>query len=108
MGSTYALLIVLLFGVASRSLSGWAFTAAQMAIIFALNTCLMYTARLQLFSFIPGMFFGFASFFATYFGGFGPAPDNPFAAWAATIAMNGLGPAYAWLTARYGSHGAHS
>ena len=103
-GSTYALSIVLAFEAASRYLTGSAFTIAQMAIIFSLNTCLMYTGRIPVFSFIPGMFFGFASFFATFFGGFGPVPHNPYAAWIATVLMTGLGPAYAWLTARFGAH----
>jgi hypothetical protein len=57
--------------------AGVAFMLAQMTIIFVLNTCLIYTGRLQMFSFIPGMFFGFASYFATYFGGFGPSPTSP-------------------------------
>jgi Protein of unknown function (DUF1097) len=102
-GATYALLIVLAFEAVSHHLTGTAFTLAQMAIIFSLNTCLMYTGRIRTFSFIPGMFFGFASFFATFFGGFGPIPHNPYAAWIATVSMTALGPAYAWLTARFGS-----
>jgi hypothetical protein len=103
-GATYALVIVLLFDVASRHVGGAAFTVAQMIIIFAVNTCLMYTARFSIFSFIPGMFFGFASFFATFFGGFGPSPHDPRAAWIATVLMIALGPAFAWLTARFGAH----
>ena len=102
-GATYALLIVLAFDLASLYVAGPAFIITQMAIIFSLNTCLMYTARIPIFSFIPGMFFGFASFFATLFGGFGPVPHNPYAAWIATVSMTALGPAYAWLTARFGS-----
>ena len=43
------------------------------------------------------MFFGFASFFATFFGGFGWDTSNPWVAWIAVIAMNALGPVYAWL-----------
>ena len=36
-------------------------------------------------SFVPGMFFGFASYFATYFGGFGLHPQDAFASlWAAS------------------------
>src|ERR1700724_2739201 len=77
----YGLLIVLAFEAVSHRLAGPAFIIAQMAIIFSLNTCLMYTGRIPRFSFIPGMFFGFASFFATFFGGFGPIPHNPYAAW---------------------------
>jgi Protein of unknown function (DUF1097) len=103
-GATYALAIVLAFQGVLQYFSGWAFTAAQMAIIFSLNTCLMYTGRIPALSFIPGMFFGFASFFATFFGDFGPAPGNPFMAWIATVSMTMLGPAFAWLTARFGSH----
>ncbi len=92
---------LLAFDVASQlPYAALGFTAAQMAIIFSLNTCLMYTGRIPLFSFIPGMFFGFASFFATFFGNFGPDPGNPFIAWIATVSMTMLGPAFAWLTAQ--------
>jgi hypothetical protein len=55
-------------------------------------------------SFIPGMFFGFASFFATYFGKFGPVPGDPLFALAASVSMNALGPIYAWITATFGAH----
>jgi hypothetical protein len=102
-GATFALVIVLLFDVAGRSLSGTPLLIAQALIIFAINTCLMYTGRIAALSFIPGMFFGFACFFATLFGGFGPARD-PFAAWAASVSMTMLGPAFAWLTVRFGAH----
>lgn len=55
-------------------------------------------------SFIPGMFFGFASYFATVFGGFGPIPHDPFAAFIAVVIMNALGPVYAWITANFSNH----
>jgi hypothetical protein len=97
-GSTYAMLIALAFEQASRYYTGTALVIAQMTILFALNTCLMCTARMPVFSFIPGMFFGFASYFATLFGGFGPEPHNPYMAWLAVVPMNTLGPVYAWLT----------
>jgi hypothetical protein len=103
-GSTYALLVVLALDEASHHVTGVAFTGAQMVIIFVLNSCLMYTGRIPGLSFIPGMFFGFASFFATFFGGFGPAPHNPYAAWIGSVSMTALGPVYAWLTARFGTH----
>ena len=77
-------------------------------ILFTLNATMMSLGRLPLFSFIPGMFFGFASYFATYFGGFGPVPRDPVAALGAVMLMNALGPAYAWLTARYGAHHHHA
>ena len=94
-GSTYAMVIALAFERASYSL-----LITQMIILFSLNTCLMYTGRLSIFSFIPGMFLGFASYFATLFGGFGPAPHNLYAAWVAVVLMNALGPFYAWLSVK--------
>ena len=109
-GSFFAFLIVLCFGIASQHFQGTGFILAQMAILFCLNTALMLTARIPGLGFIPGMFFGFASFFATFFGGFGPVPHDPVAALAATILMNALGPAYAWINARFSAphgHAAH-
>jgi hypothetical protein len=60
----------------------------------------MYTGRTRLFSLVPGMFFGFASYFATYFGGFGFAAHNPWAAWLSVAAMNALGPVFAYLSVK--------
>jgi hypothetical protein len=100
-GSTTALLIVLGFNEASRFLSGWAFVVAQMVILGVLNSAQILLGRLvKPLGFVPGMFFGFASYFATYFGGFGPLAHNPFAAWAAVVPMNFLGPVYAWLNVK--------
>lgn len=100
-GSTTALLIVLGFQWAATVFSGTADIIAQMVILFVLNTAQLYLARVPAFAFAPGMFFGFASYFATFFGGFGPNPHHPFAAWIACILMNGLGPAYAYLNVRW-------
>ncbi len=98
-GSTFALIIVLLdqhigtkFGTSTLAQD-----AMLALIILVVNSLLMYTGRLKVFSLIPGMFFGFASFFATFFGGFGWDTTNPWVAWIAVIAMNALGPVYAWL-----------
>jgi Protein of unknown function (DUF1097) len=85
-------------------LSGNAFVAAQCIILFSLNAIMMSLGRIPALGFVPGMFFGFASYFATLFGGFGPVPGDPFVALAATIVMNAIGPVYAWLTARFGAH----
>ncbi|MFF4788606.1 DUF1097 domain-containing protein [Streptomyces sp. NPDC001276] len=94
MGSTYALVIVLL-----ETHQGTAFGEGQLArnafgalCVLVVNSALMYTGKLKLFSLIPGMFFGFASYFAGYDVG------NPWAAWVSVIAMNALGPVYAWLS----------
>ncbi|NGO74521.1 DUF1097 domain-containing protein [Streptomyces sp. YC504] len=102
MGSTFALIIVLL-----ETNAGTAFGESQLArnffaalCILVVNTTLMYTGRLPLFSLIPGMFFGFASFFATFFGGFGYDAGNAWSAWVCVIAMNALGPVFAWLSIR--------
>ena len=64
-------------------------------IILVVNTALMYSGRLPALALIPGMFLGFASYFATMFGGFGFAPQNPWAAWVSVLVMNALGPIFA-------------
>ena len=71
--------------------------------MFCLNGSMMTLGRFEPLSFIPGMFFGFASYFATYYGGFGPVPKDPLLALASVLAMNALGPVYAWLTAKLGA-----
>lgn len=101
-GSVCAFLIVLGFIWASQYFAGTQLIIAQMVILFVLNTAQMLLARVPGLglTFVPGMFFGFASYFATFFGGFGPDPHSPAAALGATILMNGLGPLYAWLNVR--------
>jgi hypothetical protein len=98
-GATYALIIVLIdthFGDLLGT-STLARDAMLALVILTVNSALMYTGRIKRFSLIPGMFFGFAAFFATYFGGFGWDPTNPWVAWVCVIAMLMLGPVYAWL-----------
>jgi hypothetical protein len=104
LGNCVACLIVLGFNFAGQHLSGTALTLAQCAILFSLNGSMMALGRFELLSFVPGMFFGFACYFATYFGGFGPVPKDPLVALASVMAMNALGPVYAWLTATLGAH----
>lgn len=74
-GSVVAYLIVLGFDQASYFVSGVSYVLAQMVILFVLNTVMLSIARFQPLSFAPGMFFGFASYFAMYYGGFGPTPQ---------------------------------
>lgn len=98
-GSTFALIIILVmqyWGTAFGS-GYWGSSTMQALVILVVNTALMYTGRTKLFGLIPGMFFGFASMFATFYGGFGWDASNPFVAWISVIAMNALGPVYAWL-----------
>jgi hypothetical protein len=95
------MLIVLLFTEASHHWTGTSFTIAQMVILFVLNSAMILVGRLvPALSFVPGMFFGFASYFATYFGGFGLHPQDAFASLWAAVAMNALGVLYAWLQPR--------
>lgn len=103
-GAITAFLIVLGFQWAGAAFGGAAALFAQCAILFCLNGLMMALGRIPALAFIPGMFFGFACFFATMFGGFGPDPKNPVMSLVACLAMNFLGPVYAWLTARLSSH----
>ncbi len=103
-GNFFAFVIVLCFRFAAQHLTGNGLIAAECVILFTLNATMMSLGRLSVLSFIPGMFFGFASYFATYFGGFGPVPHDPVFALGAVMLMNALGPLYAWLTARFGEH----
>lgn len=106
-GSTYALIIVLLAQSPVGTMFGTSTLATDAAlalIILVVNTALMYTGRIKAFALIPGMFFGFASYFATMFGGFfydtGNPWLNPFVAWISVIAMNFLGPVFAFVIDR--------
>jgi hypothetical protein len=103
-GSITGFLVVVGFKQASGYFSGTDLVIAEMVILFCLNAGMMLLARLPGIGFIPGMFFGFASFFATMFGGFGPVPKDPFSALYIVIIMNAIGPAYAWITANFGAH----
>jgi len=107
-GSFAGFLVVLGFKKVGTIYTGTELIIAQMIVLFFLNAGMMSIARfVPVFSFTPGMFFGFASFFATMFGGFGPEPGNPYAALFAVIVMNALGPLYAYITARFSSHAHH-
>jgi len=70
-------------------------------VILVFNTALMFTGRVRVVALVPGMFLGFASFFAAYFGGFGFAPGNLWAAWVSVVAMNAAGPVFAYLSRRW-------
>jgi len=101
-GSAFGLVIVLLdqrFGTVLGA--GQAAQNTVLAVlILVVNCALMYTGRTKLFGLVPGMFLGFASFFATCFGGFGFDPGNAWAACLSVVAMNALGPVFAYLSRR--------
>lgn len=94
LGSLTGMIIVWCF-----QFTGWG-PLGHMLIIFVFNALMMSLGRTRLFRFVPGMFLGFASFFATYFGGWGPAKGNLLAAFIAVVIMNFLGPIFAWLTSK--------
>lgn len=101
-GSTFALVIVLIDQHIGTILGEGRFATDLVlgVIIFVVNSLLMYTGRTKLFSLVPGMFFGFASYFATFFGGFGFDAGNIWAAWVSVVVMNALGPVFAYLSLR--------
>jgi len=108
LGSFTAFLIVLLFNQAAQVFSGNAYIVAEMVILFCLNGAMISMARVSsVFAFIPGMFFGFATYFATFFGGFGPDATSPALALVAAITMNALGPVYAWLNMKLAAPHGH-
>jgi hypothetical protein len=98
-GATYAMIIVIIDTHYGDLLGTSTLARDTMLalVILVVNSALMFTGRIKVFSLIPGMFFGFAAFFATYFGGFGWEAMNPWVAWVSVVAMTALGPIYAWL-----------
>lgn len=101
-GSAFALAIVFIDQhIGDKFGSGRVAQDAMLAlIVLVVNSILMYAGRLKLLSLIPGMFLGFASYFATFFGGFGFKEGNIWAAWVSVVAMNALGPAFAYLAGK--------
>ncbi|MGF7236466.1 MAG: DUF1097 family protein [Frankia sp.] len=98
------------FGVIAVLLNRWtgtmfgdgevARTFALGLVIFVVNGTLLATGRIPVLSLIPGMFFGFASLFATYFGGSGFDSGNLGAAFVSAAGMTALGPLCAFLGLR--------
>ncbi|GAA2010646.1 hypothetical protein GCM10009839_00700 [Catenulispora yoronensis] len=101
-GSAFALAIVYTDQhIGDKFGSGRVAQDAMLAlIILVINSVLMYAGRLKALSLIPGMFLGFASYFATFFGGFGFKEGNLWAAWVSVVAMNALGPVFAYLSGK--------
>ncbi|MCM2415486.1 DUF1097 domain-containing protein [Streptomyces sp. RKAG290] len=101
-GSAFALLIVVVEEHAGTPFGEGQFArnAFQALVILVVNSALMYAGRLGALALVPGMFFGFASYFATYFSGFGYDAGSPWAAWICVVAMNALGPDFAYLSVR--------
>lgn len=49
------------------------------------------------FALVVVLLVGFASYFATVFGGFGFAPQNPWAAWVSVLVCDATGPVFAGI-----------
>jgi len=101
-GSFFAMLIVLMFSAASEIVpAGAPYVLTEMVILFVMNSLLLFVARIvPALSFIPGMFFGFASYFATYFGGWGLTEQNAFHALWAAVLMNLVGLLFAYVNVK--------
>jgi hypothetical protein len=99
-GAITAWLIVTGWAIGGRFLAGTEFFVFQCAVLFCLNSAQMLLARVPSLglTFVPGMFFGFASYFGVFFGGFGIVPHDAIAALFSTLLMNTAGVVYAWLT----------
>jgi hypothetical protein len=101
-GAAYGVVAVLLNRATGTMLghSELGRTVALALVVFVVNGTLLATGRIRVFSLIPGMFFGFASLFGTYYGGFGFASGNLAAAFVSAAAMSALGPLCACLGVR--------
>lgn len=101
-GAAFGVAAVLLNEATGTMFGAGAFgtTLALGVVVFVVNGTLLATGRIPFFDCIPGMFFGFASLFATYFGGFGFTAGNLAAAYVSAAAMCALGPLCAFLGLR--------
>lgn len=74
-------------------------------VIFLVNQPILWGSKYWgPIKYTPANFYGFATFFATYFGAFGfqPAgPHNVYIAWASGLLMNFLGPIWGYLQVRF-------
>jgi hypothetical protein len=67
-------------------------------IIFLVNQPILWGSKYwKLIGYTPANFYGFATFFATYFGGFGLDPGQVVVAWLSGMLMNLLGPLWAHM-----------
>nr|WP_274523046.1 DUF1097 domain-containing protein [Saccharothrix sp. ALI-22-I] len=101
-GAVYGVVATLLNQATGTMFGEGAFarTLALGVVIFVANGTLLATGRIPFFACIPGMFFGFASLFATYFDGFGFAPGDLAGAFVSAAAMCALSPLCAFLGLR--------
>lgn len=81
--------------------NNWTLLTVDGIIIFLVNQPILWGSKYWgPLKYAPAQFYGFATFFATYFGGFGIEPfgdHNIYIAWASGLAMNFLGPIWGYL-----------
>jgi hypothetical protein len=71
-------------------------------IIFLVNQPILWgTKYFGPLKHTPAMFYGFATFFGTFFGGFGFLPGNIFAAFISGVIANWMGPLWGTLQVRF-------
>jgi len=70
-------------------------------IIFLVNQPILWGTRYWgPIKYTPAIFYGFATFFSTYYGGFGFLPGNIYAAFISAYLANALGPIFGYLQVR--------
>lgn len=70
-------------------------------IIFLVNQPILWGTRYwNPIKYTPAIFYGFATFFSTYFGGFGFIPGNIYAAFVTAFLVNMLGLIFGYLQVR--------
>lgn len=70
-------------------------------IIFLVNQPILWGTRYwNPIRYTPAIFYGFATFFSTYYGGFGFIPGNIYAAFITAFVANSIGPVFGYLQVR--------
>ncbi|MEM0130096.1 MAG: DUF1097 family protein [Thermoplasmatales archaeon] len=71
-------------------------------VIFLVNQPILWGTRYWgPIKYTPAIFYGFAIFFSTYFGGFGFIPGNIYAAFITAYLASCLGPIFGYLQVRF-------
>jgi len=102
-GSIWGLVAGVAFYYFNPHLSNnWSLLVVDGIVIFLVNQPILWGSRYWgPLKYTPACFYGFATFFATYFGGFGIAPTSApydvYIAWLCGLAMNFLGPIWGYL-----------
>jgi len=98
-GSFWGLIAGLSFNEFNPHLSGTAQTLlVDGIVIFLVNQPILWGSKYWgPLKYTPANFYGFATFFATYFGAFGFEPGQIYVAWISGLLCNFLGPIWGYL-----------